>query len=386
MQTAPPPERTAPFSAATLVRSLAASRERLALCDATTLERQLAIARIPAPLGGEDARSRWLAERFAALGLDDVRSDGEGNLIVRIAGEADLEPVAVLSHMDTVFTSRVPAEVVRTGDRFTGPGINDNARGLAAMLAIAAELAGGEVQPRRSVLLVATTGEEGAGDLRGAKHFFGTHPRVTAAIALDGAGDDRIVNAALGSRRLHIAFDGPGGHSWSAHGVANAVNAAAACTARLARLAMPAGPRATLSVGRIGGGESINAIPAHAWLEVDARSADAATLTTVERDIRRVVSAVVDEENRHRAPGTPPLSATVQRFGDRPSGLTPASHPLVAAAMEIIRELGCEPRLAVASTDANIPMSLGIPAIAIGAGGIGGNAHTDQEWYENVEG
>lgn len=386
LHTAPPPGLPATFSAARLVDVLAPSRQRLEHMDATTFERQAAIARIPAPFGGEAARAAYLAQRFAELGLHEVHSDGAGNVVVSITGAADEAPLAVLSHMDTVVASKEPVAIVRDGSRLTGAGVNDNARGLAAMLAIAGELAAGRVTTRRPLLLVATTGEEGAGDLRGAKHLFATRPRIAAAIALDGAGDDRIVNAALGSRRLRIGFDGPGGHSWSAFGAVNAVHAASACATQLARLPLPAGPRATLSVGRIGGGESINAIPAHAWLEVDARSADAATLATLEREVRRVVTAVVEDENRHRAPGTPPLSASVERFGDRPSGLTPANHPLVTAAVEITRELGCEPRLAVASTDANVPMSLGIPAIAIGAGGIGGDAHTDKEWYENVEG
>lgn len=383
---APPAAASSTTNAAALLHALAPSSDRLGRADATTLARQVAIARIPAPLGCEAARSAWLAERFAELGLRDIASDGAGNLVVRIPGSTHDGPVAVLSHMDTVFAFTDPPDIVRSGDRLTGPGINDNARGLAAMLAIAGELAAGHVVTRRPVLLVATTGEEGAGDLRGAKHFFSSHPGVAAAIALDGAGDDRIVNAALGSRRLRIAFDGPGGHSWSAFGTANAVHAAAACAVTLAGLALPAGPRSTLSVGRIGGGESVNAIPAHAWMEVDARSADATTLETLERDIRRAAAAAVHEENRSRTPGTPPLSATVERFGDRPSGLTPADHPLVSAAMAITRALGSEPRLAVASTDANVPMSLGIPAIAIGAGGVGGDAHTDHEWFENVEG
>jgi tripeptide aminopeptidase len=383
---ASPRDALVPSSATALVRSLAASRQRLGQADAATIAWQVAIARIPAPTGREGARSAWLAERFAELGLRDVRADGAGNLVVRIAGTTDEAPVAVLSHLDTVFTSTDPLPIVQSGGRLAGPGVNDNARGLAAMLAIAGEFAAGHVVTRRPVVLVATTGEEGAGDLRGAKHFFGANPRIAAAIALDGAGDDRIVNAALGSRRLRIAFDGPGGHSWSAFGAANAVQATAECAVGLARVELSATPRATLSVGRIGGGESINAIPAHAWLEVDARSADAATLAGLERDIRHVVSRTVTDHNRRRAPGTPPLSATVERFGDRPSGVTPADHPLVVSAMAVTRALGCAPRLALASTDANVPMSLGIPAIAIGAGGIGGDAHTASEWYENVEG
>lgn len=385
LQTDPPPAAAAPGAAA-LLKGLDGSRRSLELGDAVTLEHQVAIARIPAPTGDEQARSSWLATRFAALGLRDAMVDACGNLVVRIPGSMDATPIAVLSHLDTVFAGSVPATISRVGARLAGPGINDNARGLAALLAIAGELASGRARIRRPVLLVATTGEEGAGDLRGARHFFSEHPRIHAAIALDGAGDDRIVNAALGSRRFRIAFDGPGGHSWSAFGAANAVHAAAACAAQLGRLPLPPGRSAALTVGRIGGGESVNAIPSNAWLEVDARSADAELLVMLEREVRRAAASAVDEENRRRTPGSPTLSATVERFGDRPSGRTAADHPLVAAAMAITRELGIDPRLALASTDANVPMGLGIPAIAIGAGGIGGDAHTAREWYENREG
>lgn len=368
-----------------VLSQLDAAHARLAAADAAILDAQVEVASIAAPVGAEEARAAWFAGQLRARGVRAIERDRAGNVIARLPGP-ETAPVVVLAHLDTVFPAGAPVEVRREGDRLVGPGISDNARGLAVALAIAGELATGAVDLRRPVTVVATTGEEGAGDLRGSKHWFARNPGAALAIALDGAGDDRIVNCALGSRRLRIGFDGPGGHSWSAFGAPNAVHAAAACATRIARLALPVAPRATVSVGRIGGGLSVNAIPSHAWLEVDVRSADQPTLERLERDVRRAAAASVDEENLRRARGTPSLSATVERFGDRPSGETPAAHPLVRAARGITTQLGCTPRLAIASTDANVPMSLGIPAIAIGGGGVGGDAHTDQEWFENVEG
>ena len=386
LQTPPAASLAVADAARSSVVELASAHARLAAADDSLIETQVAIARIPAPTGRESARAAWFADALRRRGARSVMSDQAGNVIARFEGTTDDAPVVVLSHLDTVFAPETPCEIRRDGTRLVGPGVNDNARGLAAALAIAGELAGGGIVTRRPVVIVATTGEEGAGDLRGCKHLFATQPLAAAAIALDGAGDDRIVNRALGSRRLRIGFDGPGGHSWAAFGIVNAAHAAAICAARVARLPLPSNPRATATVGRIGGGLSVNSIPAHAWLEVDVRSGDHATLERLERDVRRAVEAAVNEENERRTPGTAPLSASVERFGDRPSGETPADHPLVQLAASITTELGSRPRLAIASTDANVPMSLGIPAIAIGAGGVGGEAHTDQEWFENVEG
>lgn len=386
LQTPPTASPAVADAARAGVLELAGAHARLAAADESLIATQVAIARIPAPTGSESRRGAWFADALRHRGARTVTTDQVGNVIARFEGVTDDAPVIVLSHLDTVFAPGTSCEIRHDGARIVGPGVNDNARGLAVALAIAGELAGGGITTRRPVVVVATTGEEGAGDLRGSKHLFATQPLAAAAIALDGAGDDRIVNRALGSRRLRIGFDGPGGHSWAAFGAVNAAHAAAICAARIARLPLPANPRATVTVGRIGGGLSVNSIPAHAWLEVDVRSGDHGTLERLERDVRRAVEAAVNEENERRTPGTASLSASVERFGDRPSGETPGDHPLVQLAGTITAELGCRPRLAIASTDANVPMSLGIPAIAIGAGGIGGEAHTDQEWFENVEG
>jgi di/tripeptidase len=255
------------------------------------------------------------------------------------------------------------------------------------MLALAGEIDGVRLRPRCPIEFVATTGEEGIGDLRGAKHYFATRGRdARAMIALDGAGDERIIHRALGSRRFRVSYAGPGGHSWAAFGVPNAVHAAASAAARIASLTLPASPRTTVSVGRIGGGLSVNSIPDSAWLEIDLRSTSRAQLEHFEQAIRQIALSAATEENAKRAVGARALAATIEMIGTRPCGETPAEHGLVRAALEATRLVGREPDLALASTDANVPISQGIPAIAIGAGGRGGDAHTHTEWFDNVHG
>jgi tripeptide aminopeptidase len=397
--TTPPPRATpaalphaptvarAPMTTRHAFRSLAAARQRLARRDADIVRAQVELAQIAAPTGEEGERGAWVARRFTACGLRDVHVDAAGNVLGRGPAARDLEPVVVCAHLDTVFPRDVPLAVRCDGPRIVGPGINDNGRGLAVTLALAEELARGRIRTNRPVEFVATTGEEGVGDLRGAKHFFALRGReIGAVVALDGAGDERVIHRALGSRRFRISFCGAGGHSWSAFGTPNPVHAAACCAATLARLTLPAEPRTTLSVGRIGGGLSVNSIPDTAWLEVDLRSTSSAVLDRFEREVRNAARLALDEENARRAGGAGTLSLALELIGDRPGGETPVEHPLVQSALEATRLVGRSPELALASTDANVPMSRGIPAIAIGAGGRGGDAHTPREWFENADG
>ncbi|HSC32035.1 MAG TPA: M20/M25/M40 family metallo-hydrolase [Gemmatimonadaceae bacterium] len=365
---------------------LAHARSALRARDTEIVASQVAISEIEAPTGNERRRGAWIAERFRAIGLRDVRVDAADNVIGRRDGAADVAPVVICAHLDTVFPPGTPVQVRRSGARLVGPGIGDNGRGLAAMLALAEVIDGTDMCTHAPVDFVATVGEEGAGDLRGAKHLFDHAGDARAAIALDGAGDERIVHRALGSRRFRITYRGPGGHSWTAFGVPNAVHAAALAAAKLARLPRPASPRTTLSVGRIGGGIAVNAIPEEGWLEVDLRSTSAAVLDRYEHEIHAAARAASDEENGRRARGTPPLTESIARIGNRPGGDTDAAHPLVALAIDTTRLIGREPELATASTDANVPISRGIPAIAIGAGGRGGDAHTPAEWFDNTDG
>jgi len=368
-------------------RALEAAHARITARDSATIQTQIAVSQIAAPTGDERRRAEWVTARLRSLGLPNAHIDPAGNVVALRPGAEHTRPVLVCAHLDTVFARDVALTFHREGKRVAGPGIGDNGRGLAAMLTIAEEIDGRSIRTRRPIVFVATTGEEGAGDLRGAKYLFANlDDEPAAAIALDGAGDERIVHKALGSRRYRISYRGAGGHSWAAFGIPNAVHAAASAAAMLASLPLPKTPRTTLSVSRIGGGTSINTIPEEGWLEVDLRSTSWPVLDRFDREIRVIVRAAAQQENARRATATPPLSHDVMVIGDRPSGELSADHPLVLSALEATRLIDREPELAAASTDANVPIALGVPAIAIGAGGRGGDAHTPGEWYDNTDG
>ncbi len=385
----PPPAACASEqdAVAAIFERLACARARLLAADEAVVCAQIALSEIPAPTGAESARGEAVATRFRALGLGEVAIDDVGNVSGVREGESDEAPVLVCAHLDTVFPAGTGVAVTRQGARLAGPGIVDNARGLAAMLAIAEVVDGDSLRTVRPVVFVATVGEEGAGNLRGAKHLFSCLPTTpVACLVIDGAGDDRIVHRALGARRLRATFTGTGGHSWAAFGVANPVHAAGAAAAKLAALPLPRAPRTTLSVCRIGGGISVNAIPDDAWIEIDLRSSSREVLDRCAADVERAVRAAVREENLRRSPGTPALAFALTSIGDRPCGELSADHPLVAAARAATYAIGRVPELVAASTDANVPISLGVPAIAIGGGGRGGGVHTPGEWYDNTDG
>jgi tripeptide aminopeptidase len=373
---------------ASLFDHLAPARARLAAHDERLIATQIALCEIPSPTGAESARAQSVAARFNRIGLTNVRIDEVGNVVGTRAGDDETaEPVIVCAHLDTVFPAGTPIEVARDGNQLCAPGIVDNCRGLAAMLSVAEAIDGRLIHTRRPILFAATVGEEGAGDLRGVKHLFSTLDCMpSSCIALDGAGDERIVTRALGSRRFRITFHGPGGHSWASFGIANPVHAAGAAASKLASLPLPRLPRTALSVCRIGGGISVNAIPTEAWLEVDLRSSTADVLTRCTADIEQAVRAAMREENARRSAGTPPLTFCIEVIGDRPCGALDTQHSLVEAAIKATTAIGRVPDLATASTDANVPISLGIPAIAIGAGGRGGAVHTTAEWFDNTDG
>ena len=355
--------------------------------DGETLADQLALVRIPAPPLAEQARGEHVLRRFRALSLCEPRVDEVGNVLaVWSPDEAEGPPVVVAAHLDTVFPAGTVVEPRQDGRRIHAPGITDNSRGLAGMLALARILASSSLRPPRPVLFAATVGEEGIGDLRGAKHLFreGSPLRGAAAfVALDGSGLRRIVHRAIGSRRLRVEVEGPGGHSWSDRGAPNPVAALATAAAAFGRLELPHRDRSALTVARIGGGSSVNAIPGDGWMELDMRSEVPGVLGRMEDEVRTALTRAVEAENTARRHGTQPLRANVQVIGDRPSGETPAEHPLVRAAAAITASLGAGPELVGSSTDANVPMALGIPSIAIGVGGDSGGIHTLDEWYAN---
>jgi tripeptide aminopeptidase len=362
---------------------LSATRAWLASRDHDLLQLQVAVAGIPAPTGGEQRRAAWVAERLTETGLQPSIDDA-GNVVARLDCGARQPPVVVCAHLDTVFPEDTTLEFRHDGNRVTGPGICDNSRGLAVMLMLARAVAARANSFVRPIEFVATTGEEGRGDLRGAKHYLADRPRPFAVVAIDGAGDERIVNTGLGSRRFRVTFRGPGGHSWAAFGAANPIHAAARAVASLADIRPAGAARLALSVSRIGGGISINAIPEESWIEVDARATAGALLDMVERELRTIVSDATRAENDRRSAGSAALTSHIERIGDRPGGETPGDAPLVIAAMEATRLVGRAPELATASTDANAAMGLGVPAIAIGGGGKGGDTHSSREWFDNT--
>ena len=369
-----------------------AARHHIERTDEGTLARQAALSAIPAPTGAEGRRAAHVADLFRTIGLSDVTVDHAGNVHGWLGKNGEKSaPVILAAHLDTVFGAEVDVAVERRGQRLEGPGISDNARGLAALVAVAEAMVAARVPATRPILFAATVGEEGSGDLRGVKYLLNGNRETgngkpAAFIALDGAGLDRVIHRALGSKRYHVTFRGPGGHSWAAFGVANPANAVGRAAALLADLAPQQAPRTTCAVVRLGGGTGLNSIPQEAWLDLDLRSEDPRALAQLDVTVRAALERAADDENRRRTTGSPTLRVEIQLLGDRPSGMTPRAHPLVQAAVAANRALGRDAELASASTDANVPIALGIPAIALGAGGKAGDAHLATEWFENVEG
>jgi tripeptide aminopeptidase len=369
------------------------ARARIRALDAATLELQVALTQIPAPPGSEQERGRDVAERFLRLGLESVRTDDVGNVHAHLprdrATDAEAAPVLVTAHLDTVFPHDTDLTVRRENGRISVPGIADNARGLAGLLAVAEVMRAETLRTARPVIFVATVGEEGVGDLRGVKHLFrrGSELRRAGAfLSLDGSGLRRIVHRAVGSRRLRLRVTGPGGHSWSDWGLANPLHALGSAIEALRAVTVPAEPRTTLTVARAGGGTSVNAIPGEAWMEVDLRSEASAPLAELERQVRSRVAAAVDSENGRRRRRSAALKLAWETIGDRPGGTIPETAPLVRAAVDVTRALGARPELASSSTDSNVAISLGIPAVTVGVGGESGGIHTPEEWYSNEGG
>jgi tripeptide aminopeptidase len=348
-------------------------------------EELVRICEIPAPPFKEEARAREIARRFEEIGLASVRSDEEGNVIAERPGLSSEPRVIVSAHLDTVFPEGTNVRVRRDGARFHAPGISDNTCGVVSLIALARALDAGGIKTEGSVYFVATVGEEGEGNLRGARHLFTRgefQSGVDAFISLDGPGLERITQRALGSRRYRVTVIGPGGHSWGDFGIVNPVHALGRAIARFASYPAPLAPRTSYNVGIIEGGSSVNAIPERASMVVDIRSVSSDEIEKLEAYLRRVVEIAAREENSQRSTSGTSLTCEFEQVGDRPSGETPVNSRIVRAAIECSRALGIEPRLDCSSTDSNIPISLGIPAITLGVGGISGNCHSLTEWYE----
>ena len=366
-------------------RAVDEARARVHQDDPRTIAEQLELVAIPAPPFGEAERAEAVRERFERYGLADVSTDEVGNVLGWFGASEDraAPPVVVSAHVDTIFPTGTSVSVRRRGNRIYAPGISDNTRGLAALLALARALTAAGVRTRNPVVFAATVGEEGTGDLRGVKHLFrdpGPWRRTGAFLSLDGPGLRRIVHRAVGSRRWRVVVDGPGGHSWADRGAPNPIHALGRAVAAIHALASG---NCALSVGRIGGGTSVNAIPEQAWMEIDLRSETAGRVAIIQREMLREIERAIDAENAGPPPESARLTLRVEPIGDRPAGSTPADSDLVRAAVAATRAVGARPELASASTDANVPMALGIPAVTLGAGGEGGNVHTTGEWYAN---
>lgn len=343
------------------------------------------ICEIPAPPFKERERGNYFAARFTELGLADVHTDSEGNVIGFYRGGSE-EPLLVASaHLDTVFPEGTDVKVRRVGSRLCAPGIADDGAGLAALIGLIQTLNAAEIKLRGAIAFVATVGEEGEGDLRGARHLFSEGRlagRVSAFVSFDGTTIEFITHQALGSRRYRVTLSGPGGHSWGDFGVVNPVHALGRVIARMADYRAPQEPRTTYNIGRVEGGESVNVIPQSATMGVDLRSVSEIELLRLEEFLLAAVDQATLDENAARAASVAKLQAELTMIGNRPSGETSRDSLLVRTAIEASRALGVAPILNRASTDSNIPISLGIPAITIGAGGVSSDSHRLSEWYD----
>jgi len=352
--------------------------------DAIT-EEHIRICSIPASPFGEQERAEYFSRKFSELGLAEVEIDEEGNCLGLLRGSSQSPLMVVSAHLDTVFSAETNFNVVRRDGRLYAPGIADDGCGLAALIALIQAIQSERIPIEGSILFVGTVGEEGEGNLRGVRHLF-TKGRwakhIDSFLSFDGPGLDRITNRALGSRRYRVDVAGPGGHSWGDFGLPNPVHAIGRAISRLAGYPAPKEPRTTFNVGRIEGGRSVNSIPSEASMEVDLRSAAEADLQRLDAFFRRAVRDAVDEENATRRAGDPLLKLKVDLIGERPTGETPADSPLVEIAIEATKLIGIEPRLDQSSTDSNLPISLGVSAITLGAGGSSAFSHSLDEWYD----
>jgi len=348
-------------------------------------DQQVRITEIPAPPFQEAQRAAAVKELLAETGLP-AHIDKTGNVIGELRGENEKEIVVISAHLDTVFPPSTDVKVHRDASHMTAPGISDNGCGLAALLALASAVQFAHLKPQRTVLFVGDVGEEGEGNLRGMRALVDAYRgKLKAIVVLDGSGTDHVTTKALASRRLEALITGPGGHSWSDFGMPNPINALVRGSVRFINTKVPASPRTTFNIGQIEGGTSVNSVPYEARLKVDIRSESEDELTRLESALRECIAAGVRDEMdsaRDRSKGK--LEWKVELLGSRPGGELAQDSPLLAALRAADEFVGNQSRIERSSTDANIPLSLGIDAISIGAGGSGGGAHSLQEWYDSA--
>ena len=380
--------QTTPYDAVVAkVRSSDAFKQSVAVLD-RDFDRMVAdiitLTEIPAPPFKEAARAKAYLDMLRAAGLTDVEQDEEGNVMGLRRGTGGGPLIAVAAHLDTVFPEGTDVKVKREGTKLSAPGVGDDTRGLAVLLAIIRAMNEARVQTASDILFVGNVGEEGLGDLRGTKFIFqkGKYKdRIKMFVSVDHAVNEaNVTHAGVGSRRYRVTFKGPGGHSYDAFGTVNPALAMAGAMQKFGRLTVPEKPRTTYSVGVIGGGSSVNAIPAESWMEIDMRSESRVELQRLDERFVALVGEAVREENAARSTARGPITVDLKLIGDRPSGETPLDSQIVQIAAASIRAAGLRPTFIPNSTDANVPISLGIPAITLDPGGETGGAHSLAEW------
>jgi acetylornithine deacetylase/succinyl-diaminopimelate desuccinylase-like protein len=346
------------------------------------IEEQIRVCQIAAPPFHEEVRGREFERLFRNAGLKDVRIDRAGNVIGVRPGRSAHPNLVFAAHLDTVFPEGTDVKVTRDGTVLKGPGIGDDCRGLAVLLGMIAALDEAHVETPGTITFVADVGEEGLGDLRGMKELFGAtlKGQIDKFVSIDGIGLG-LTHIGVGSNRYRVTFKGPGGHSYGAFGMANPIQAMGRAIAKIDAFEVPTQPKTTFNVGRVGGGTSVNAIPFEAWMEVDMRSADPAALKAVDEKFQAALHAAVEEENQ-RWNNRGPVSVSAELVGLRPAGQTPKDSPIVQTALAVSRALDIAETLHEGSTDANVPMHLGIPAITISGGGAGTGAHSLNETFD----
>lgn len=349
----------------------------------------ITLTEIPAPPYKEQKRAAKFMEMIKAIGADSVWTDAAGNVIALKKGKSGKKKVVLEAHLDTVFPEGTDVTVKHRGDTLLAPGIGDDTRGLAVLLAIMKSMKSANVKTDGDIYFVGAVGEEGLGDLRGVKELFKPGGlKIDSYIAIDGGGIGGITAGGVGSHRYHITFKGPGGHSYGAFGLANPHNASARAIYYFIKDAdayTRTGIKTTYNIGRMGGGTSVNAIPFESWMEVDMRSESAERLQGVDTLLKAAIQKALVEENQMKRSGKD-LTVDVQLVGDRPSGVQDTKLPLIQKAMASATLLGATPKLGISSTNSNIPISKGVPAVTIGRGGVGGGAHALTEWWINDNG
>jgi acetylornithine deacetylase/succinyl-diaminopimelate desuccinylase-like protein len=363
----------------------AAAAATLAAEHPRTVADVIALTEIPAPPFGEERRAAAYLEMLRAHGLEEVEQDEIGNVMGIRRGFGNGDVLVVAAHLDTVFPAGTDVRVRREGTRLFAPGVSDDTWSLAVNLAFIRALDAAGIRTRHDLLFVGDVGEEGLGDLRGVRHLFAQsrhRPRIRAFLTVDSPEVERIVSGGVGSRRYRVTFRGPGGHSYAAFGLVNPMYAMAEAARALAAVAVPTNPPTTHCVSVVSGGTSINAIANAVTIEVDLRSASAAELDRLDKRFLQIVDEAIATENAARSTSAGLITAEVARVGDRPAGETPAGAPIRDLAAAAVAAEGYAPRFEFSSTDANVPMSLGIPALKVGAGGRGGRAHSLDEWLD----